>query len=82
MAVLSLLAGVDDAEFTYLRDRIGTTDGNLSVHLAKLEKARYVEVIKEFVDRKPRSRYRMTPRGRAAFLEYLENLRSLLGGKL
>lgn len=74
LAVLSILAGVEDAEFTYLRDQVATTDGNLSTHLRKLEDAGYVEVQKSFRDRKPVTRYRMTEDGRRAFGEYVERL--------
>lgn len=74
LAVLSILAAVDDAEFTYLRDEVKTTDGNLSTHLRKLEDAGYVQVEKGFRDRKPVTRYRMTDEGRAAFREYVERL--------
>ena len=74
LAVLSILASVEDARFTYLRDQVNTTDGNLSTHLRKLEEAGYVEVEKSFRDRKPVTRYRMTGEGRAAFREYVESL--------
>lgn len=74
LAVLSILAAVDDAEFTHLRDEVNTTDGNLSTHLRKLEDAGYVQVEKEFRDRKPVTRYRMTDEGRQAFRDYVERL--------
>lgn len=79
LAVMAILAAVDDAEFTYLRDRTGATDGNLGAHLRKLEEAGYVDVDKSFVDRKPVSRYRLTPTGRRAFREYVERMEELLG---
>lgn len=79
LAVLSLLSSVDSAEFTYLRDKIGTTDGNLSVHIAKLESAGYVDVEKKFVGKKPKTTYRMSDKGRTAFLDYLKQLKTLLG---
>lgn len=74
LAVLSILAAVDDAEFTYLRDEVNTTDGNLSTHLRKLEDAGYVQVEKGFRDRKPVTRYRMTDAGREAFRDYVDRL--------
>jgi DNA-binding PadR family transcriptional regulator len=82
LAVLSILSGADEAEFTYLRDRLETTDGNLSVHLSKLETAGYVAVKKQFVNRKPKTVYRITDKGRAALLQYIDNLRTLLGKQL
>jgi DNA-binding transcriptional ArsR family regulator len=82
LAALTLLAGVEEAEFTWLRERTGATDGNLSVHLSKLEEARYIAVSKRFEGRKPKSFYRMTAEGRAAYLRYLAALRALLGRQL
>lgn len=78
LAVMAILAAADDAEFTYLRDRTGATDGNLGAHLRKLEEAGYVEVEKRFVDRKPVTRYRLTTTGRKAFGEYVERMEQLL----
>lgn len=78
LAVLSILAAVDDAEFTYLRDEVNTTDGNLSTHLRKLEEAGYVAVDKSFRNRKPVTRYRMTEEGREAFTAYVDRLESML----
>jgi DNA-binding MarR family transcriptional regulator len=80
LAILSILAGAEEADFTYLRDRLETTDGNLSVHLSKLEKARYVAVRKRFIDRRPNSAYHMTDRGRKAFADYVRAVKQLLGG--
>lgn len=80
LAVMSILAGVDDAEFTYLRDRTGATDGNLGAHMKRLEDAGYVAVSKQFEDRKPVTRYSLTAEGRGAFREYVERLGRLLEG--
>jgi DNA-binding transcriptional ArsR family regulator len=81
LAVLSLLSGLEEADFTHLRERVGTTDGNLSVHLSRLEEAGYVEVHKGFVGRKPRSTYRLTEKGRTAFLTYVRSLKTILSPK-
>ena len=80
LALLSLLSGVEEAEFTWLRQRTGATDGNLGAQLAKLEEAGYVSVKKRFVQRKPQSLYRMTEAGRQALAEYVRALKQLLGG--
>lgn len=80
LAVMAILAAADDADFTYLRDEVNTTDGNLSTHLRKLEDAGYVEVRKRFVDRKPVSRYRLTPLGREAFERYVARMDRILRG--
>ncbi len=78
LATMAILAAVDDAEFTFLRERVQATDGNLGTHLKKLEDAGYVEVEKSFVDRKPVSRYRLTSLGRRAFKEYVARMDRLL----
>lgn len=78
LATMAILAAVDDAEFTFLRERVQATDGNLGTHLKKLEDAGYVEVEKTFVDRKPVSRYRLTTTGRRAFREYVARIDRLL----
>jgi len=79
LALLSLLVGVEETEFTWLRSKTGSTDGNLGAQLAKMEEAGYVSVKKKFVQRKPQTVYRMTETGRQAFLEYVQALKKLLG---
>lgn len=78
LAILSLLITVDEAEFIFLKEKVKTTDGNLSVHLRKLESAEYISVNKQFVDRKPVSSYKLTDYGRKAFETYIENLEKLI----
>jgi|SRR5882724_337262 len=80
LAVLSILSAVAKAEFTYLRNRTGSTDGNIAAHLLKLEQAGYISLEKTFVDRKPTSMYRITNAGRTALANYIRNLKKLLGG--
>lgn len=80
LAVMSILAGVEEAEFTYLRDRTGATDGNLGAHMKKLEDAGYVAVDKRFEDRKPVTRYRLTREGREAFRRYIDRLEAMISG--
>ncbi|MGB9406956.1 MAG: transcriptional regulator [Terracidiphilus sp.] len=79
LALLSLLVGVEEAEFTWLRQKTGSTDGNLGAQLAKLEEAGYVAVEKKFVQRKPQTLYRMTEAGRQALTEYVQALKQMLG---
>src|SRR5690349_8589844 len=80
LAVLSILSSLEKADFTYLRDRTGSTDGNIAAHLLKLEQAGYISVQKAFVNRKPTSTYRITNAGRTALANYIRNLKKLLGG--
>lgn len=73
-AALAYLMSVPEASFVDIRDSIRATDGNLSIHLRKLEAARYVECMKSFENRKPLTNYRVTVKGREAFAQYLRNV--------
>jgi DNA-binding HxlR family transcriptional regulator len=82
LAVLSLLVSVEEADFTWLRDKTGSTDGNLGAQMMKLEEAGYVAMEKRFAGRKPQTLYRMTPTGRKALTKYVAALKRLLGAAL
>ncbi|MBI5727233.1 MAG: transcriptional regulator [Ignavibacteria bacterium] len=77
-AIMAVLISVDEAEFTFIREKINATDGNLSVHLKKLEDNNYISVKKEFIDRKPVTRYKITETGRKAFEDYIKKLESII----
>lgn len=78
LAVMSLLLGVESADFVYLREQTGATAGNLSIQLDKLSKAGYVDIEKTFRGKVPRTVCRITQKGREAFEKYVENLKSYL----
>ncbi|MGD8305743.1 MAG: transcriptional regulator [Ignavibacteria bacterium] len=78
LAIMAVLVTVDEAEFTFLREKINATDGNLSTHMKKLEEAGYVAVSKAFENRKPVSRYMLTQKGRKAFEIYVDRLEKLI----
>ena len=78
LGLMAYLAGVESASFSELKGRTGASDGNLSVHLRKLEEAGYVAVDKRFVNRKPQTRASLTQAGRSAWLAYLEALKGLI----
>ena len=78
LAIMAVLIAVDEADFNFLKEKVQATDGNLSVHLKKLEEAKYVAVTKSFVDRKPQSRYKLTPEGRKAFEAYVDHLEKMI----
>ena len=80
LAVMALLASVQDAEFTWLRERTGATDGNLSTHMSRLVDAGYVQVEKSFVENRPMTRYHLSREGRRAFRAYVDRMEELLGG--
>ena len=78
LAILSVLIAVDEVDFIFLREKVGATDGNLSTHLRKLEEAEYVQVQKQFVDKKPQTTYRLTLKGHKAFEEYVDRLEKMI----
>ncbi len=78
MAALVALDEGEKVEFSFLRDLIGLTDGNLSVHLQRLEEAGYVRIEKGFVGRRPKTWVWATPEGRAAFAAYVDALERIL----
>jgi DNA-binding MarR family transcriptional regulator len=81
MAALVTLESGDEVDFTYLRDLLEVTDGNLGAHLRKLEEASYIAVNKTFVDRKPRTYVSVTAAGRKVFKEHVAALESILKSK-
>jgi len=78
LGIMVYLADAEAADFTELKTVLEATQGNLSVHLRKLEEAGYVEIIKSFQGRKPLTRAHITPAGRTAFADYLEALSNLV----
>jgi len=82
LRIMSALASIQRGEldFSYLRDLLGATDGNLGAHLAKLEKAGYLRLDKTFVNRKPRTFVELTDLGRLAFANHVSALESVLRG--
>lgn len=78
LAVMSILIGIDEADFPYIKEKTGSTAGNLSVQIEKLQKAGYIDVEKTFRGRRPSTICRMTEKGRDAFSEYVEALGSYI----
>jgi DNA-binding HxlR family transcriptional regulator len=68
LAILTVLSTIDQADFNYLKEVTGSSDGNLSIHLRKLETAGYLKSKKRFVSRKPQTTYRMTASGKQALI--------------
>ena len=77
-AIMAVLISVEEAGFTFIREKINATDGNLSVHLKKLEENKYITVDKKFINRKPVSIYKITDEGRKAFEDYIKTLESII----
>jgi DNA-binding MarR family transcriptional regulator len=80
VASLNALGGRELMEFGVLKSMLNATDGNLATHLAALEKAEYVEINKDFVGKKPRTRVLLTAKGRKALRNHVAYLRSVLDG--
>lgn len=78
LGIVSALAAAGTLSFSDLKELLGTTDGNLSVHARKLEDAGYLECIKSFDDRTPKTEYRLTEAGRRALAAYLEQMEALI----
>ncbi|MFW9965987.1 MAG: winged helix-turn-helix domain-containing protein [Candidatus Thorarchaeota archaeon] len=78
LKIMAQLYVVESADYTFLMKQLGFTWGNLSSHLARLEKAGYVLVEKEFVDKKPRTTLSLTESGRKAFREYRKTIKSVI----
>lgn len=79
LGIMACLADSEVASFNELKALLETTQGNLSIQLRKLEDAGYVAIDKSFLNRKPLTRARITPEGRAAFSAYLEAIGKLIG---
>ena len=77
LMIMSQLYVVESADFLFLQHQLQMTPGNLSAHLSKLEEAGYVEIVKEFIERKPHTALKLTKKGRVAFNEYLKNMKTV-----
>ncbi|MGQ0680465.1 MAG: winged helix-turn-helix domain-containing protein [Actinomycetota bacterium] len=80
LGVLTVLAGVRKADFTFLKQTLDLTDGNLSRHLRVLQEAGMVHLEKVFEERKPRTWVRITKMGRGALTAELKSLSDMIAG--
>ncbi len=78
LGIVSALAVEESLTFNELKERLDTSDGNLSVHARRLEEAGYVEIQKSFEGRIPRTEYRLTETGRQALQRYLDHMEALI----
>jgi DNA-binding transcriptional ArsR family regulator len=78
LAIMAYLSGAEEASFAVIKAAVRTTDGNLSIHMRKLEEAGYLAVEKRFEGRKPLTTLRLTQEGRAAWIAYLDQIRRLI----
>lgn len=78
LAIISALAVSDSLTFRELKQLLGASDGNLSVHARKLEDAGYIACAKSFANRLPKTEYRLTASGRRALEKYLDHMEALI----
>ena len=81
LAIMSLLISVEEAEFTFIKEKTGATSGNLSVQVDKLKQAGYIEVNKSFRNNYPLTMCKVTPKGIEAFDSYVQALKQYLNPK-
>lgn len=80
LGIMTILNYLIEASFNYLKEKLNVTDGNLSSHIAKLEEAGYINIQKEFLDKKPHTSYQITKKGEKAFRRYIKQLEGLIKG--
>nr|WP_302180062.1 transcriptional regulator [Chryseosolibacter indicus] len=78
MQIMSVLVANDSYDFNSLKELMNVTDGNLATHIKALEKEKYISVSKSFVDRKPKTKYKVTEKGRTAFKKHIDALELLI----
>ena len=78
LGIMTKLATEDKVSFTHLKKSLSLSDGNLNAHMKVLEQNEYVTVKKEFVGKKPRTTYLITPKGKQAFKEYINAMELFL----
>ena len=76
--IMAYLYVVESADFLFLMRQTGLTRGNLSSHMSKLEASGYLDVVKEFVGKKPHTMLRLTDEGRKAFQDYRQSMKQVL----
>lgn len=81
LAIISLLVSLEEADFSYIKEKTGSTAGNLSVQIDKLSSAGYIIVEKTFRGKKPLTLCRISPEGINAFQRYIQDLKSYLDVK-
>ncbi|HNX11560.1 MAG TPA: transcriptional regulator [Paludibacteraceae bacterium] len=79
LGIMSVLIVNDTVDFNTLKELLELTDGNLASHIKALENLGYIQTIKQFISRKPNTRYKITDQGRTSFQDHLDALSNLIG---
>lgn len=81
LGIMSVLMVNDEVDFNTMKDLLNLTDGNLASHITALEKLEYIEVMKQFIGKKPNTLYKVTKQGKLEFKKHLTALENLLKNK-
>lgn len=81
LGIMSILMVNNWVDFNELKELLNITDGNLASHLAQLEKNELIEIKKQFIGKKPNTKYNATPKGIKLFKDHLENLNKLINNQ-
>ncbi|MFY0629975.1 MAG: transcriptional regulator [Flavobacteriaceae bacterium] len=81
LGIMSILMVNEYADFNTLKELLGATDGNLASHTKALEKVEFIRVEKQFIGRKPNTKYYATELGKAAFKKHINALEKLIKNK-
>ncbi len=82
LGIMSALMVNDYVDFNSLKELLGVTDGNLASHLKSLEKEKYIHIHKEFIGKKPNTKYSSTKLGALEFKKHINALEQLIKGRL
>lgn len=80
LGIMSVLMVNDSVDFITMKEILGVTDGNLASHIKALESETYITVEKQFIGKKPNTKYSITPLGRKAFQEHINAIEKLIQG--
>ncbi|WP_264509425.1 winged helix-turn-helix domain-containing protein [Flavobacterium sp. N1719] len=78
LGIMSVLMVNDSVDFNTLKELLGVTDGNLASHIKALESEAYIQVEKQFIGKKPNTRYLATIAGKTAFKNHIDALEKLI----
>lgn len=78
LQIMSVLVTEDALDFNALKELLNVTDGNLASHIKALEKEKYINVSKTFIEKKPNTKYRITEKGKSSFRRHLDALEQVI----
>ncbi len=78
LGIMSALVVNEFIDFSTLKELLGVTDGNLASHLKSLEKEEYIKIEKQFIGRKPNTKYSVTKLGKLEFTKHINALEQLI----